>query len=74
MDYTFQIYKTQSNYKIILYRINRIRMYKSLLLLFELVRVYGMQATNAYYNNDETSVIRWKFMKNSIEKPINKDY
>ena len=58
MDYEFQFYKTHSDYKTILYRINREMMHKGLLLLFELVGVDRMQATNTYYNNEEISVIR----------------
>jgi len=33
-----------------------------------------MQAINAFYNNEETSTIRWKFIENIIEKLTTKDY
>ena len=67
MDYAFEYYKSYFNYKVIMCRINRVRMYKGLLLPFELVGIDRMQATNAYYNNNRTSAIKWRFMKNAIE-------
>ena len=49
-------------------------MNKGILLPFKLMGVDGMQVINDFYNSEETSAIRWKFIENIIEKPTTKDY
>jgi len=71
IDYIYQFYKLEPDYKMILHRINRVRMYKGLLLLFKIIEVDRMQTVNAYHNNEEMSAVKWKFIENTI-KPNNK--
>ena len=74
MNYAYKYFCKRSNYKDILYWINRVRMDKGLFLLFKLVGIDGMQSINAFYINKEQSVVRWKFIYNQIKIPTAKDY
>ena len=38
-------------------RINKVRKYKSIYLLFKLVGIDGYQAINTYFNNDKASLV-----------------
>ena len=74
MDYTYKYFYERSNYKDILYWINRVRMDKGLFLPFELVGIDRIQLTNTFYNNKEQSAVRQKFIQNQIETLTAKDY
>ena len=42
-------------------QINEVRKYKKIYFSFELVEVDSYQSTNTFWNNDEESLVIWKF-------------
>ena len=76
IQYTIQ-YQYKMNVKIeVLQKINRVRLYKRLLLPFKLVRIDRDCATNCYKNETEISSVHWKIFErdDKIDKQIQADF
>ena len=69
-EYTLQT----KNQKKIMCKINKVQLYKKLLLLFELIRVDGEAATNTYFNNEEYSSTQQNFCLDDYKRPSKNDY
>ena len=54
----------------ILQKINRVRLHKRILLLFELVGVDSRTLTNYYYNEEECSAVEWRIFNYEINIEI----
>ena len=58
MNFTFAYCSNYSKYKVLMNRINKVRLNKKLYLLFELVGVDSKKLTDTYYNKEEQSSIK----------------
>ena len=59
IEYEAQYIRAEKNQSMRMQRINRVRIHKRMYLPFELVNIDGRQPTNAYYNQEEISLIKW---------------
>ena len=63
--------KIESKTRIELLRnINMVRLYKEIILSFELVGVDGRNTTNAYWSQGEASSIKWRVMQSIITEEL----
>ena len=75
MDLAYQFYQNHKNYKVLLNRVNKVRLRKGLYLPFELVWIDGGKPINTYYNKEEPSNIQWSFLKEEYHiKVITAEY
>ena len=66
MDYAYRYSKLMIDPKKIMRWINAVRLYKKLVLPFEIVNINGKQLTNTYQNNEEVSVVKWLLINEEI--------